>query len=186
MADYTAIDSATIEPNAPLISATMFALRDNPIAITEGAAGAPRVQNMALASDAVKQNVIMSSAPGDTIVCHLCQGTAITASTSFGNKNVSGSDTFWATVLVGGRVRVKYRQRAMGGSGSIARLFVNSGNVKSDSIGDGEDVDRVIDIDVNRGDQITLQHVITGTFDGTSRISDAVICASNDSPVVAA
>lgn len=48
MADYTAIDSATIEPNAPLISATMFALRDNPIAITEGAAGAPRVQSAAL------------------------------------------------------------------------------------------------------------------------------------------
>lgn len=186
MADYTVIQNDSIEPDAPVLSRIGFALRDNPAAIAEGAAGAPRVQNMALASDAVKQNVIMSSAPGDTIVCHLCQGTAITASTSFGNKNVSGSDTFWATVLVGGRVRVKYRQRAMGGSGSIARLFVNSGNVKSDTIGDGEDVDRVIDIDVDRGDQITLQHVITGTFDGTSRISDAVICASNDSPVVAA
>lgn len=48
MADYTAIDSATIEPNAPLISATMFALRDNPAAIAEGAAGAPRVQSAAL------------------------------------------------------------------------------------------------------------------------------------------
>ena len=48
MADYTNISDATLEPNAPLISSTMLALRDNPIAIAEGAAGAPRVRSAAL------------------------------------------------------------------------------------------------------------------------------------------
>ena len=48
MADYTNISNATLEPNAPLISSTMLALRDNPTAIAEGAAGAPRVQSAAL------------------------------------------------------------------------------------------------------------------------------------------
>ena len=47
MADYTNISNATLEPNAPLISSTMLALRDNPTAIAEGAAGAPRVTNAA-------------------------------------------------------------------------------------------------------------------------------------------
>lgn len=43
MADYTNISNATLEPNAPLVSSTMFALRDNPTAIAEGAAGAPKI-----------------------------------------------------------------------------------------------------------------------------------------------
>lgn len=43
MADWVDIDNTTIEPDAPLISSTMFALRDNPKAIAEGAAGAPKI-----------------------------------------------------------------------------------------------------------------------------------------------
>ena len=49
MADWVDIDNTTIEPDAPLISSTMFALRDNPKAIAEGAAGAPRVEKESLA-----------------------------------------------------------------------------------------------------------------------------------------
>ena len=48
MADWTDIQNDTIEPDAPLLSATMFALRDNPKAIAEGASGAPRIADGAL------------------------------------------------------------------------------------------------------------------------------------------
>jgi len=48
MADYTVIQNDSIEPDAPALSRIAFALRDNPIAIAEGAAGAPRVRSAAL------------------------------------------------------------------------------------------------------------------------------------------
>ena len=52
MADWVNIANATIEPDAPLVSSTMFALRDNPKAIAEGAPGAPRVVDRALSTNA--------------------------------------------------------------------------------------------------------------------------------------
>lgn len=43
MADYVTITDAQVDPEAPITSELMSALRDNPIAIAEGAPGAPRV-----------------------------------------------------------------------------------------------------------------------------------------------
>lgn len=48
MADWRDIPNESIEPDAPVRSIDGFALRDNPIAIAEGAAGAPRVASGAL------------------------------------------------------------------------------------------------------------------------------------------
>src|SRR5690554_3850470 len=53
MADWTDIANESIEPDAPAISSLFFALRDNPKAIAEGASGAPRIVNAALASNSV-------------------------------------------------------------------------------------------------------------------------------------
>ncbi len=62
MADYTAIQNANLEPGAPWISATAFALRDNPIAIAEGAAGAPRIQNAAMTNGTLGAEKLQSGA----------------------------------------------------------------------------------------------------------------------------
>ena len=43
MADWTTIPDSSIEPGKPIRSIDGLALRDNPIAIAEGAAGAPRI-----------------------------------------------------------------------------------------------------------------------------------------------
>lgn len=48
MADYRTIADAEVDPDAPLTSSLGYAWRDNPIAIAEGATGAPRVQDGAL------------------------------------------------------------------------------------------------------------------------------------------
>lgn len=48
MADWFPITDASISPDAPLTSELAFAWRDNPIAIAEGAAGAPRIADAAL------------------------------------------------------------------------------------------------------------------------------------------
>lgn len=47
MATWTNIDDTFLEPGKPVRSVDGLALRDNPIAIAEGVAGAPRVQNTA-------------------------------------------------------------------------------------------------------------------------------------------
>jgi len=49
MAVFTVIPDGDIDPESVIDTPLMTSLRDNPIAITEGAAGAPRVQNAALA-----------------------------------------------------------------------------------------------------------------------------------------
>lgn len=43
MVDYVTITDAQVDPEAPITSELMTALRDNPIAIAEGAPGAPTV-----------------------------------------------------------------------------------------------------------------------------------------------
>lgn len=48
MADWTVITDAQLDPDAPLTSDLAYAWRDNPIAIAEGAAGAPRIVDAAL------------------------------------------------------------------------------------------------------------------------------------------
>lgn len=48
MADYIAQPDTAVDPDAPVTSDLMYALRDNPIAIAEGAPGAPRIQDAAL------------------------------------------------------------------------------------------------------------------------------------------
>lgn len=48
MADYIPITEGQSDPEAPVDSSLIKRLRDNPIAIAEGAAGAPKVQGVAL------------------------------------------------------------------------------------------------------------------------------------------
>ena len=52
MADWTTISDTQVDPNAPLTSELMTALRDNPIAIAQGASGATRITDAALATGA--------------------------------------------------------------------------------------------------------------------------------------
>lgn len=48
MATWTTIADSTLEPGKPIRSVDGLALRDNPIAITEGAVGAPKIQTAAI------------------------------------------------------------------------------------------------------------------------------------------
>lgn len=49
MPDYVPIVDDSIQPDAPLTADLMFRMRDNPLAIAEGAAGAPKVRSEAMA-----------------------------------------------------------------------------------------------------------------------------------------
>ena len=71
MADWTVITDASLDPDAPLTSELAYAWRDNPIAIAEGAAGAPRILDAALGTTPtnagrnwVAQRTVTASASG--------------------------------------------------------------------------------------------------------------------------
>jgi hypothetical protein len=176
MADWTDIANTTLEPDAPLTSATMLALRDNPQAVAEGAAGAPRIVYGALRDIQV----------GDAVFCRLTVEDAVTGNTSFENKSERSSATMAATILNSGTVRVKFSHRGDGGSSSLARVFLNNSIIQGWTTGDGVTADRQVDVSVELGDKIILQHVITVSPNGSSRVGNAVICADASSPIVAA
>lgn len=50
MADWKQIPDTDVDPDAPVTSELMYALRDNPVAIAEGASGAPRIEPQAVKS----------------------------------------------------------------------------------------------------------------------------------------
>lgn len=50
MTTYTTISNNAVDQDSPVTQTLMTALRDNPIAITEGASGAPRIADDALGS----------------------------------------------------------------------------------------------------------------------------------------
>jgi hypothetical protein len=53
MATWTTLPDAALEPGKPIRSIDGLALRDNPVAITEGAAGAPKMQTNGITDGAV-------------------------------------------------------------------------------------------------------------------------------------
>lgn len=55
MTDWTTITDSQVDPKAPVTSELMTAMRDNPIAISEGATGAPKVQTEAIQDAAVNR-----------------------------------------------------------------------------------------------------------------------------------
>lgn len=64
MTDYTVLSDSTIDSDSILTQSTAFAWRDNPIAITEGAPGAPQVQTAGIADNAITAAKIASNTIG--------------------------------------------------------------------------------------------------------------------------
>jgi len=70
MTTYTAITAGEIDTDSPITTGLMTKIRDNPIAITEGASGAPKIQTAALeqtgGSEAVTTATIRAGAVGNS------------------------------------------------------------------------------------------------------------------------
>lgn len=64
MATFTVIPDTVLEPLKPIRSVDGLALRDNPIAIAEGASGAPRIQNAAMDTDSVDNANVVNGTLG--------------------------------------------------------------------------------------------------------------------------
>ena len=64
MADWTVISDTSLDPDAPLTSELAYAWRDNPIAIAEGAVGAPRIQYAAIQAPSAGSGVVVTTHNG--------------------------------------------------------------------------------------------------------------------------
>src|SRR5699024_7410550 len=116
MAQWTNIPTDRIEPGKPIRAIDGLALRDNPIAIAEGAAGAPRVQTNGINNSAVTNAKIANGAVNNVKIANmdagkLNSGTVPGARIPAGNGGVgtyafvtrftSGATTTWGQTVAG-------------------------------------------------------------------------------------
>lgn len=125
MTTYTTITNAEIDQDSPITQPLLTALRDNPVAITEGAAGAPKVQAAAL-------DTFVGTAPA-----------TITGLDNYVALNLRGSaslgSSFGSTTLI---TTIEFSDD--GGS-----TWAASTNLFNESAGAGEDESFMVDISIN-------------------------------------
>ena len=150
MADWTNIPNSSLEPDAPARSIDAFAFRDNPIAIAEGAPGAPRIQNAGIGQNQISANRVNSISAGSSIR-YLDSSTDETL-----------NDTFITVASVifmnSGSVRVSFDQMSVSNNAScIAEVRKNGALVQSFSTTSSDWVSRSVDTSISRGDRVWIR-----------------------------
>lgn len=148
MTTWTTIPDASLDPNKPARSVDAKALRDNPIAIAEGAASAPKVRTAALNPP--------SAGSGNTLaIFSITYGSALTAYPNPWHVPTSGSYVF--RVIVGGVIRCEVSHHGQGGATSYLRVLKNGVEVIAWSTASTTEVSRSVDVSVSSGDSIVFQ-----------------------------
>jgi hypothetical protein len=174
MATYVPILDTQLDPDAPLTSQLMYQLRDNLLAVAEGASGALRIQGMALASDndgLAPVTVSASSAVVPTAGLSPVSGILATISDTyvlgytFTIRCYTGSMRFLCThSTVTGDSSLQFRK-----NGSAVSTFSISGS--------GASAARTVDVAVAIGDVFEWYHANPGS--GQSNISAISVTASD-------
>jgi len=96
MTTYTTITNAEIDQDSPITQPLLTALRDNPVAITEGSAGAPKVQAAALDTFIARVNAGSPTITNlDTQASIMCAGGVTNGTLTVELSDDNGST--WAT-----------------------------------------------------------------------------------------
>lgn len=163
MTTYATIANGDIDQDSAITQTLMTAMRDNPIAITEGATNAPRIQLAALPRLVV----------GDVVVCE----DLIEYSVNSGGTLIT-QEIGW---LQKGTVRLKYLQRASGGTCTVnvdRKRRGSTVNVSSLGTASVTNVARSVDIAVQSGDFWTVSLLASGA--PTVYMDDFQLCTSGD------
>lgn len=154
MADYIAQPDTAVDPDAPVTSDLMYALRDNPIAMFEGAAGAPRLTNSALLQPIAGTAYTM--APTVTL------NTSSSGSTSNGSPRSLPIRTGVVT----------FTMTKSGGTGTVS-ILINDSVVESETANGTYNYNRTLSV----GDTVSY------TTTGASVASTFMIRSGNDAPI---
>lgn len=171
MTDWTTIADTQLDPKSPVTSELMTAMRDNPIAIIEGATGAPRILGDAAATpDEYAPFTVTASDDFQVGVALSTSGASnvYTTSTTFQDLN-----TFIA-ICVSGTIRFKGAHLVYytGGYSSELRVLKNDVQVASWTTTSATVVYREADISVAIGDEIKWQvRKVTGGVQNVQGLS---------------
>lgn len=119
MADWTTITDTQVDPDAPLTSGLGYAWRDNPIAIADGATGAPRIVPLAMNNwygriqlDTTTTPVVISGLESATtlaVVGNFANGASDTSSLQI-SGSADGGSTWgsWIDITSGSNPNTRY------------------------------------------------------------------------------
>jgi len=160
MTTFTTIPNSSLEPGKPIRSIDGLALRDNPIAITEGAAGAPKNQTASIQDDAITKDKLQSPAAGAAYLIARLVINAKSTEQGYGGADVLyfQSGSVGVTVLVPGVIRCSFEHCLAGGSGTVsARILKNGTQQATWSTASASFTTRTLDLTVDVGDLIVFQ-----------------------------
>ena len=169
MSTWTNIPDDALEPSKPIRSVDAIALRDNPVAIAEGAAGAPRVQ--------VSANQ-PPTAGGNFVLCNLLLQTRGTSNEAYVDPRAPRTEDanrhFGVSVLRDGVIRASFEHRffvsgASGGRTAEARVLLNGVQVALWGTASTGFVLRQVDINVQAGDLVIFQQRLVLSLVNDSR-----------------
>lgn len=154
MATWTTVPDASLEPGKPIRSIDALALRDNPVAIAEGASGAPKVMTAALQPPAAGDGFLIArlrtTEVGTTEINYM-DGDAYRIDQT--NRSLS------VVCLVPGVIRCKMNHRAaQSSSASYVRVLKNGVQQAEFSTTSTINQSRQVDVSVAVGDVVTLQN----------------------------
>ena len=157
---WTTLDLNNLLAGEPLIEAEALALYENPIAIAEGAADAPRIRTLAMQPP---------SAGNNHIIMRLQESSESTSSSSYPDNRLhnrfSRGQHLGCTALVAGVIRCYLLHRksssASSSHSSHVRVVKNGSTVQSWSTTSGSFQTRTVDVSVDVGDAVMFQHRVS-------------------------
>ena len=165
MPEYQEILDTEVEPEAPLTSSLGVRFRDNPIAVWEGAAGAPKVRTVALQPPEAGQSFLimrLQESAFSTVIQDFFPTEA--------NNRASNSRHLGVTVLVPGVITCYAQHRlAAGSESSELRVIKNGSQVQSWSTSSTSFQTRSVDVSVDLGDSVVFQQRYTDSGESAWR-----------------
>ena len=164
MTTFTTIPNSSLEPGKPIRSIDGLALRDNPIAMFEGDASAPKLQTPAIQDDAVTKDKLQSPAAGGAyLISRLVINERFTASAYPGTDNLYlQALSLGVTVLVPGVIRCSLDHRSYGSVSVGARILKNGVQQAAWTTTSASFTTRTLDLTVDVGDLIIFQQSSPG------------------------
>lgn len=155
MTTYTAITNGQIDQDSPITQPLMTAMRDNPIAITEGATGAPRIYGNSFAQ--LSDLPVLTVSAADT---YALSSMYTNVNGSFSTNSTSFVTAVTMTVVqFTGSARFKGGHRSTNtGTTSYLKAYKNGVEVGSWATNSTGTVTREVDISIVPGDVIRWDH----------------------------